>query len=348
MIKIKHLLNKQFKRTYLVTGLTTGLFASLLTSQHAFANSKATSDSLNSVSTPAKYKVAIVIDDIGYRYTDKHALTLPGNITYSVLPHTPYGKKLALKAYEQQDDVILHIPMESQNRTDLGPGALTKDMTKRTIHESLEKSYREIPFAIGINNHMGSYLTQSISHMAWTMHFLKSNNLFFLDSKTSAHSKAGEIAKHLGVPVQERRVFLDNQLSDAYISKQFNTLVSAAKKHQTAIAIAHPHPETVKVLTKLIPTLAAHNIELVPLSSLYDSPLVRRKIAKKESVKVASKVVKEKEADILAENDTQAKKESLAFETKVEIEEVQPLVIAPPSTPLSIKPFEIQPLDLNP
>lgn len=336
-----YLFKVQLKKAFLVAGLATGLFTSLVTSQHAFANSKVKHDELAVSQAPAQYKVAIVIDDIGYRYTDKHALSLPGNITYSVLPHTPYGKKLAKTAYEQQDDVILHIPMESQSRTDLGPGALTKDMTKRAIHESLENSYREIPFAIGINNHMGSYLTQSVSHMAWTMNFLKRNNLFFLDSKTSAHSKAAEIAKHLGVPVQERRVFLDNQLTDTYISKQFKTLISVAKKHQTAIAIAHPHPETVKVLTKLIPTLASHQIELVPLSSLYDSPLVRRKIAPKDKVKVASQKVIRKEVGVAVVNDAEPKEEPLKFETQIEIEEVQQSFIAPPPIKLDVKLLEL-------
>jgi len=43
-------------------------------------------------------RIAIVIDDLGYKNTDIHALLIPGAITYSILPHTPYGKTLAMKA----------------------------------------------------------------------------------------------------------------------------------------------------------------------------------------------------------------------------------------------------------
>ncbi|TYK66051.1 divergent polysaccharide deacetylase family protein [Colwellia echini] len=214
-------------------------------------------------------QIAIVIDDMGYRDSDKQALTLPGNITYAVLPHTTYGKTLAEQANKENHDVLIHIPMESENNKKLGPGALTSDMNKQDINQSLAKSFAEIPFAIGINNHMGSYLTQLYQPMAWTMAFLKQNNLLFLDSKTSAKSQAGQAALDLGVPVKTRQIFLDNELTEAYLTQQFTQLISLAQQHQSAIAIAHPHPETIVMLHRLIPTLASHNIELVPLSSLY-------------------------------------------------------------------------------
>ncbi len=223
-------------------------------------------------------QVAIVIDDMGYRYTDQHALTLPGNITYSFLPHTTYGKKLALQANAQHRDILLHIPMEAESDVRLGPGALTSSMSKQDINNSLTKAFADIPFAIGINNHMGSYLTKMYQPMAWTMEFLKQNNLLFLDSKTTAKSQADKIAKHFGVPVKSRHVFLDNQLTTDYITQQFNQLIRTAQQQQIAIAIAHPHPETVAALKQLIPTLKQHNIELVSLSSLYAKPTSINKV----------------------------------------------------------------------
>jgi polysaccharide deacetylase 2 family uncharacterized protein YibQ len=213
-------------------------------------------------------RVAIVIDDIGYRQTDVNALSLPGNITYSVLPHTPYGQILALKAHQQAKEVLLHIPMEAENGKALGPGALTSWMNEQKIRESLSLSFAEVPFAVGINNHMGSLLTKMYRPMAWTMRFLKERNVLFLDSVTTKQSKARKIAKSFGVPALSRHIFLDNQLSDQYISGQFNQLIDQAKKYHKVIAIAHPHPETIKALNALIPKLAEQNIELVPISQL--------------------------------------------------------------------------------
>lgn len=228
-----------------------------------------------SSSVRIKARIAIVIDDIGYRKTDQAALNLPGNFTFSILPHTPYGKTLAEQAHLNNHDILLHIPMEAQNGKKLGPGALTVDMGEQNIRDSLAASFDEIPFAVGINNHMGSKLTQLYRPMAWTMRYLKEKNVLFLDSLTSQKSKAGRVARYFDVPELNRSVFLDNQLDQQYITQQFLQLIRQAKnsRSNTAIAIAHPHPETVKALTMLIPLLAKENIELVPISQLLPAPL---------------------------------------------------------------------------
>jgi len=220
-------------------------------------------------------RIAIVIDDIGYRKTDSAALDLPGNLTFSILPHTPFGKTLAELAHQNDHDILLHIPMEAENGKKLGPGALTVDMSEKKIRASLKSSFNEIPFAIGINNHMGSKLTQLYKPMAWTMRFLKEKNVLFLDSLTSGKSKAGRVARYFNVPELNRSVFLDNQLDEEYIKQQFFQLIRQAQnsRSNTAIAIAHPHPETVRVLKSLLPLLTKEHIELVPISQLLPTPL---------------------------------------------------------------------------
>jgi polysaccharide deacetylase 2 family uncharacterized protein YibQ len=213
-------------------------------------------------------QVAIIIDDIGYRKSDLQALYLPGNISYAILPHTPYGRSLALQAQAKKNDVILHIPMEAKNGKKLGPGALTSQMNEKGIRRRLSAAFAEVPFALGINNHMGSKLTELYDPMAWTMQFLKDRNLIFIDSMTTNASQAEKVAKSFGVPSLHRHIFLDNQLEFSYISAQFNQLIRAAKQYKTVVAIAHPHPETINSLLKLLPLLAKNNIELVPISAL--------------------------------------------------------------------------------
>ncbi|SEL80294.1 hypothetical protein SAMN05216262_12311 [Colwellia chukchiensis] len=213
-------------------------------------------------------RVAIIIDDIGYRKSDLQALFLPGNISYAILPHTPYGKKLALQAHAKNNDVILHIPMEAKNGKKLGPGALTSVMNESSIRLTLSNAFEEIPFALGINNHMGSKLTELYQPMAWTMQFLRERDLIFVDSLTTNASKAEQIALSFGVPSLHRHIFLDNQLEHAYIRQQFEQLIRDAKRYRTIVAIAHPHPETISSLQQLLPRLAENNIELVPISQL--------------------------------------------------------------------------------
>ncbi|MEW6998854.1 divergent polysaccharide deacetylase family protein [Colwelliaceae bacterium BS250] len=215
-----------------------------------------------------KDKIAIVIDDIGYRATDKTALQLPKQVTFSVLPHTPFGRDLAEQGNLQQREILLHVPMESINNLLLGPGALTSTMDEANVKKTLAASFADIPHVIGINNHMGSLLTQQSAPMAWTMQFLKDNDLFFLDSRTSKYSQAEYIAQRLGVPSLHRHIFLDNKIDEHYIEQQFKKLISSCKRNGAVVAIAHPHPATIKVLKRMLPTLAAKNIELVTISQL--------------------------------------------------------------------------------
>lgn len=213
-------------------------------------------------------KVAIIIDDIGYRKTDANVLQLPSNITLSILPHTPYGKSLALQGHTDNHEIMLHIPMEAENGKFLGPGGLTRDMDESMIRNNLKEAFEEIPFAMGINNHMGSLLTSLHQPMSWIMKFIKEQNVIFIDSVTSSKSRVGNIAQKLGVPTLQRDVFLDNNLEHVYIAEQFSRLIKRAQKNGIAIAIAHPHPETIASIKQLLPLLTKKNIELVTISQL--------------------------------------------------------------------------------
>jgi len=217
-------------------------------------------------------QIAIIIDDIGYRQSDAAALTLPGKISYAILPHTPFGKTLAELAFKKNQDVILHIPMEAENGKKLGPGALTSKMSEQAIRQELSLAFAEIPFALGINNHMGSKLTKLYTPMVWTMRFLKERGLFFVDSVTTGSTKAERIANQFGVPTTHRQFFLDNELNSDYIDRQFMQLIEYAQHHKSVVAIAHPHPESIAALNRLIPLLAQLDIDLVPISALVSQP----------------------------------------------------------------------------
>ena len=155
-------------------------------------------------------QVAIIIDDIGYHKNDLEAVKLPGSISYSILPYTPFAKAFSEQARERNKELLLHIPMQALSGKALGPGALTEEMTKSQIQNTLKKALNEYPYVKGVNNHMGSFLTQQIQPMAWTMEVLKERDLYFLDSKTTTKSQAQNMANLFNVDNVGRHVFLDN------------------------------------------------------------------------------------------------------------------------------------------
>jgi polysaccharide deacetylase 2 family uncharacterized protein YibQ len=194
---------------------------------------------------------------------------LKGPLTLAFLPHTPYAKRLANKAYLHHKEIILHVPMENITNAALGPGALTQDLTETELKRTLKEAISSIPHIQGMNNHMGSALTQNKQSMKWVMETLQDEQLYFIDSLTSHKSVAYKMAQQQGLPSLKRHVFLDNNTSLASLSKQWQQALSISKKHGSAVLIAHPYTESHEFLAQKIPELSDQNIQLVPASQLF-------------------------------------------------------------------------------
>jgi len=218
-------------------------------------------------------KIAIIIDDIGYNHArGQRAIELPGSVTLSILPHSPYGQQLAKLADRQGKEVMLHAPMSNILDKPLDPGALTSGMTKTRFIATLEAGLADLPFVSGVNNHMGSELTQQHQPMLWLMEALRQHELYFVDSRTIASSLAWETAIDCGIPTTRRDVFLDNEANYPAIAEQFGQLLAIAKRHGHAVAIAHPYPETLYFLETVLPMLGTAGYQLVPVSAVLSQP----------------------------------------------------------------------------
>tara|TARA_R110001583_G_scaffold134355_2_gene286020 strand:- start:3916 stop:4785 length:870 start_codon:yes stop_codon:yes gene_type:complete len=215
-------------------------------------------------------QLVIIIDDIGNNYPLGNAMVeIDAPLTLAFLPHTPYAKKLANKAFRQQKEIILHVPMENTIKRALGPGALTQDLTESEFKKTLKQSIKSIPHIQGVNNHMGSALTQNKQAMKWVMETLQDEHLYFVDSLTSPNSVAYKLAQQKGLPSLKRHVFLDNDKSSASLNKQWQQALRIATKYGRAILIAHPYTESHTFLAKKIPLLSAQDIEIIPASQLF-------------------------------------------------------------------------------
>lgn len=217
----------------------------------------------------ARPKVAIIIDDIGYnRKAGEKAISLPGALTYAVIPFTPFGRTLAEQAFFSQKEVILHLPMESTTGKKLDIGGITTQQSKYEVKDRLKASLNELPFASGFNNHMGSLLTADSKAMGWIMEEVSATPLFFIDSMTNPHSVAYETANEFGVPSLRRDIFLDADPHPKRIEKAFERLVRIAKRMGSAIAIAHPYPTTLEFLDQHLGRMDKLGIQLVNVSEL--------------------------------------------------------------------------------
>ncbi|MCC3750131.1 MAG: divergent polysaccharide deacetylase family protein [Halorhodospira halophila] len=224
--------------------------------------------------TPAGQPAALIIDDVGDdRAAGRRAIDLDAGVTLSVLPHTPHGRYLAERAHERGREVMLHLPMEAKNGADPGPGALFLDMDEVQVRETVARALEAVPHAAGVNNHMGSLITRHPGHMTWLMEELAArDDLYFIDSRTSARSVAQWMADEQGVDNAVRHVFLDPQRDADVIAEQFERFVALAQQGQGVIAIGHPYPETLDLLEEELPGLRERGVTLVPAGELVDEP----------------------------------------------------------------------------
>lgn len=218
----------------------------------------------------AANKLAIVIDDIGYRGKEDSAIyALPKEVAVAIIPAAPYATARASKAFEQKRDILIHLPMQPQNQQQaIESGALLVGMDQEKVNRLVQSARNQVPYAIGLNNHMGSRATTDRPLMQHLMKALADNQLFFLDSKTAGNSVAAKTANEFGVRALERHIFLDDSDEFADVQKQFNAAISYARKHGVAIMIGHPRKNSVAVLEKGLATLP-HDIQLVSISSLW-------------------------------------------------------------------------------
>ncbi len=213
-------------------------------------------------------RLAIVIDDFGYRpHNENKILQMPVAISIAILPDSPHGREMAEKAYKQGREILIHLPMAPLSKQLLEPDTLQPTMSSEDIDRIIQRAIQKVPYAVGINNHMGSAMTSSLPGMQKVMRSLSGYNLYFLDSVTIGNTQATKAAQGTPVRVIRRNVFLDDVQSEAETRHQLNRAIAIARKNGSAIAIGHPHSTTIRALQQMLPTLPA-DIELVSPSRL--------------------------------------------------------------------------------
>jgi uncharacterized protein len=220
-------------------------------------------------------ELAIILDDLGHdRSAADSLLALPFPLTISVLPHLPLSTETAEEAYRRGDQIMLHLPMESQSEGEGSEGAIPEPLelrsgnTQSQVAAALDGMLETVPHAVGVNNHQGSRATADPALMQALMPALRAKGLFFIDSRTTAATVAYDTAERTGVRAASRKVFLDDTPTREAVLAQLDLAARDALRDGSAIAIGHPHPATIAALAEGVPGLEARGIRLVFASDL--------------------------------------------------------------------------------
>jgi hypothetical protein len=216
-------------------------------------------------------RLAIIIDDMGSSMQEARSLAGIGvPLTFSIIPGLHSYREVAAFAASSAIETMIHIPMQSKGWPErrLESNGLLVSMDDAAIGEHLEEFMRNLPKAVGANNHMGSEFTEHEDKMRVVLDKLKGRGLYFVDSVTSPRTVGMRLAREIDMKSARRSVFLDNEQDGVYILGQLNQAVRLAKKTGGVIAICHPHAATIRTLEAALPGLAKQGITLVTASQL--------------------------------------------------------------------------------
>jgi polysaccharide deacetylase 2 family uncharacterized protein YibQ len=216
-------------------------------------------------------RIALVIDDWGYNLKNRDFITDNDfHVTLAILPFKEHSTHVAQLAYHKNKDVMIHMPMEPHNKENYGleENTILTSMDNKSVARLLDGAFAVVPYAKGVNNHMGSRATEDTRIMKVVMEYLKARDLFFLDSLVTSRSVCSGLAKKLHLDFAQRDVFIDNEIDAVYIRSQILKLAQRAKQMGIAVGIGHDRPLTIEVLKEMIPELEAEGYRFVNLSEI--------------------------------------------------------------------------------
>jgi len=214
----------------------------------------------------SKPKLAIIIDDVSVKSHVNAIKSLGIPLTMSFLPPSKFRPNSA-KLASKESFYMVHLPMEAQNFDAEEPMTLRISDSDAKISQRIQEIKKAFPRVSYINNHTGSKFTSDELAMNRLIYALKSQNISFIDSRTTAKTKAPKVMKNFGLNYVARDVFLDHDMDKTSIKKAIKKAIKVAKLHGTAIAIGHPHANTLLALHE-----SKHlfkEIELVYVDGLY-------------------------------------------------------------------------------
>jgi len=188
-------------------------------------------------------------------------------VTLAFLPYATNLDEQTRGARAAGHELLVHVPMSPTGPADPGPHALSPDLPREEIARRLEWDLSRFGGFVGINNHMGSEFTAD-PKLAWVMEELKARGLLFLDSRTTSDTRGVALAREYGVPNADRHVFLDNARSAAEVRDRLAEVEALARRDGYAVAIGHPHGETLAALEDWIGGLEARGFALAPISAI--------------------------------------------------------------------------------
>ncbi len=215
-----------------------------------------------------KGDIVLIIDDLGFDGQPlERLMALDANVNCAILPNGTRATEFAETLHERGFEILVHLPMQPKGSETPGRNAILTSMSDDEIVRATRENIEAVPYARGVNNHMGSLATTDRRVMTNVIRAIP-EGMYFIDSRTTGASVAADVAREHNVRTATRHVFLDDVASEGAVRRQVEQLAEAAQKRGVAIGIGHPYPVTMRVLAEQLPELKARGFRFIRASEV--------------------------------------------------------------------------------
>ena len=237
--------------------------------------------------------IVIIIDDLGPHHTTKmlrQFMDLPFDVTYSVIPGYVKSNWIGRTVSDSGGEVFIHLPMEPVEKKSMKERYMVMTgITAVELNEMLDEIIGELPFAVGMNNHMGSKATRNDTLMNMLALELKQRDLVFVDSRTVSYSRGHPNMRKVGVPSIRRDVFLDAYPDTVDVQERLQELIRIGRSRGWAVGIGHAKELTLENLKGAASMFQESGLKVVSAKKLISAVGELEKREDSKNLKVAEK-----------------------------------------------------------
>ena len=215
--------------------------------------------------------VVIVVKSLGLSSSStNNAMDLPNNVTFGFSPYSPNIKKWSEETNKSGHEIILNIPMETENYNfnNPGPFALLTGLSNAENVARLKNLLSLVDGYSAVYSDNGEIFTQSSSYAKPILQMLKEEGKYFLYGNGYANHSIIQLSERLVYPLLASDILLDENISKKNIAAKMHEAEQVARERGYVVIMARPYPLTVRMLQEWIPFIEKKGLNVRPASSL--------------------------------------------------------------------------------
>jgi polysaccharide deacetylase 2 family uncharacterized protein YibQ len=220
--------------------------------------------------TTGKIKVAFIFSNLGRNdaLLDKILEKTPAGVTMAYLPNSSALKTKISTAREKGHEVLINIPMESNDytHTDMDPHTLFTGLPPQQNIQRLHWAMAQGHEYVGLINLAGSLFLSSRKDLAPVLQEMRKHGLLFMESDECFGSQAEESSKSIQLPHIKSHFVLNESLTPAELHANLIRAEQMAQESGLIIIVAHASPLNTPILLTWIRNAQEQNYAFLPLS----------------------------------------------------------------------------------